>query len=90
MNECIHALQIRLHQIECVKCLHYKNLCEDNENCYYKKLQRIEEYCKLKKCSYDGEADNCMKKEILKIISAGETDDNYTSMYDVITDESEV
>lgn len=88
MNECIHTLTIKLHQLEAKKCLLDNNLCEENENCYYKKLQRIEEYCNNKKCRYDGESDNCMKKEILKIISAGETDDNtYNTMYDVITDE---
>ncbi len=88
MKNCDHKLYIRLHQLEAEKCLLNNQLCEENENCYYKKLQRIEEYCKNKKCRYDGESNNCMKKEIIKILNAGENE-NYT-MLDVITDESEV
>lgn len=40
MKECIHAITIKLHQLECTKCSIDNSLCEDNENCYYKQLQK--------------------------------------------------
>lgn len=41
MNECNHAITIKLHQLECTKCAIDNSLCEDNKNCYYKQLQRV-------------------------------------------------
>ena len=46
MKECEHKLIIKMHQLEGEKCLIYNNLCEDNPNCYYKKLQRAKEKIK--------------------------------------------
>lgn len=42
MKECIHAITIKLHQLECTNCSIYNSLCDDNENCYYKQLQRAQ------------------------------------------------
>ena len=49
MNECEHKLTIKMHQLEGEKCLIYDNLCDDNPNCYYKKLQRVKEETEVQK-----------------------------------------
>lgn len=67
MNECEHKLTVKLHQLESTKCLIYDNLCEDNENCDYKKLQRIEEIFSKSICAYDG-CKNCIKDMIQQIL----------------------
>ena len=68
MKECIHAITIRLHQIECVKCAIDNTLCEENPNCYYKKLQEISQLINKKHCQYDG-LDICIMSEIQQIIN---------------------
>ena len=49
MKECEHKLTIKMHQLEGEKCLIYDNLCEENPNCYYKKLQRVKEETEVQK-----------------------------------------
>ena len=68
MNECEHKLIIKMHQLEGEKCLIYDNLCEENTNCYYKKLQEIEELLNKTECTYDGQ-EPCIMSEIQQIIN---------------------
>lgn len=68
MKECEHKLTIKMHQLEGEKCLIYDNLCEENENCYYKKLQEIEELLNNTECTYDGQ-EPCISCEIQQIIN---------------------
>lgn len=49
MKECEHKLIIKMHQLEGEKCLITDELCEDNPNCYYKKLQRLKEETEVQK-----------------------------------------
>lgn len=68
MKECEHKLIIKMHQLEGEKCLITDGLCEENPNCYYKKLQEIEELLSKSKCTYDGQ-EPCIKCDILQIIN---------------------
>lgn len=67
MKECEHKLTIKMHQLESEKCLITDELCEDNPNCYYKKLREIEELLNNTECSYDGQ-EPCISYEIQQII----------------------
>jgi len=71
MKECEHKLTIKMHQLEGEKCLIYDNLCEENPNCYYKKLQKIEEFSSKTEYEYEG-CENCIKyifQQIKQIIN---------------------
>lgn len=71
MKECEHKLIIKMHQLEGEKCLITDELCEDNPNCYYKKLQKIEEFSSKTEYEYEG-CENCIKyifQQIKQIIN---------------------
>ena len=70
MKECEFKLTIKMHQLEGEKCLITDGLCEENPNCYYKKLQKIDDIVTNTRCTYDG-YENCVNYEIQQVLNEG-------------------